>query len=589
MYKKFILSLVLIGLGCILFSFLTEDARAETMCFSQSTNPVLLYPDFQEVKTYLNNNIFWSLDYKRYQSSEWTNGNQYLSIGKTWDEGGFWKFTLTLTVPVNIYQGRFTFACNVSILQYVERDNHTLYFNYTSSQGNLYKIVFDYGDLKNISGLVFSHGLLNNHLWFRFMKQNINAGTYVFDPTVSLGEYNTQNGYGYVDGANWGASHHATAYSGSTQTSVVADCSNGWRIYRGFLFFDTSSLPDVCTISSATLSLTNTYVDGSPDRYCLVVDTNSPYYPQTSMDGNDFDISKYDSLLFVSPSISTTGLRNETLTVNTTFNTFINKTGISRCMVMEYTYDYLDVSPTPTWHGFGFDPEENIKLWITYSTNIPPTIKNIAPVNSSLLNVNATILISYPYITFTINDSSFPSENVSYVVKCNASGTWSTLFNGFTLANATKTFLFDDYTYKNRTFWINITVSDTLPNTVSAKRHFYVVNVSSVSSGTPVDNSSDDWVWVSDFSLDTGELGLSIVFILFSLVFVIKRPEDMVWKPILLFINTPIAIATGIFYLSGNTMFSTTWFIGVIIFLFGVLLSFGGLYYSLSFGRGNRD
>jgi hypothetical protein len=109
------------------------------------------------------------------------------------------------------------------------------------------------------------------------------------------------------------------------------------------------------------------------------------------------------------------------------------------------------------------------------------------------------------------------------------------------------------------------------------------------SSNVTVDNSSETWLWISGLSLNSGELGLTIVFLLFSLVFIIKRPEDMVWKPILLFIDTPLSLATGIFYV-GNTLFSIQWWVGVGLIVFAVLLSMGGLYYALTFGRhGNKE
>ena len=73
--------------------------------------------------------------------------------------------------------------------------------------------------------------------------------------------------------------------------------------------------------------------------------------------------------------------------------------------------------------------------------------------------------------------------------------------------------------------------------------------------------------------------------ILFSLAFVVDKEErSNLWKPILLFLDIPLAIATGMYYI-GNTLFSIGWWTGLFMFLFACMLSFGGLYYSLKFGR----
>jgi hypothetical protein len=81
------------------------------------------------------------------------------------------------------------------------------------------------------------------------------------------------------------------------------------------------------------------------------------------------------------------------------------------------------------------------------------------------------------------------------------------------------------------------------------------------------------------------EIGLILTLIFFILALAIKKDE---WIPILLFIDAPIAFATGIFYLGGTSIFSISWWIGVILLLFAILLSIGGLYYGLSFGRNRK-
>ena len=91
-----------------------------------------------------------------------------------------------------------------------------------------------------------------------------------------------------------------------------------------------------------------------------------------------------------------------------------------------------------------------------------------------------------------------------------------------------------------------------------------------------------------DFTLTASLLGLAITFLIFYLAFKIDNMDEKktIWKPILLFVDTPIALATGVSLL-GNTIYSIGWWIGICLFVFAVILGFGGLYYSLKFGRKN--
>jgi hypothetical protein len=82
------------------------------------------------------------------------------------------------------------------------------------------------------------------------------------------------------------------------------------------------------------------------------------------------------------------------------------------------------------------------------------------------------------------------------------------------------------------------------------------------------------------------EIG-TILTLIFFIVAIFLKEKD-VWTPILLFIDVPIALAKGIAYFSGAVLFSVSWWVGVCLFVFAILLSFGGLYYGLFFGRSSK-
>lgn len=124
---------------------------------------------------------------------------------------------------------------------------------------------------------------------------------------------------------------------------------------------------------------------------------------------------------------------------------------------------------------------------------------------------------------------------------------------------------------------INVSIEDEYDNTTcthwaNASMEEYEIN-------------EDNWLEIAGFSLESGELGIVLVFLLFAIAFNIDQEEKKnIWKPILFFLDTPIALATGIFYI-GNTWFSIEWWAGICLFSFAIILSMAGLYYGLNFGR----
>ena len=177
--------------------------------------------NWSHFKKLFNEHTNWLLEYKRYSYSEWTNGNQYLTINKTWNESGFWKFNLILDVPVNVYSARFTFGCDLQVLDYVEREGYEIWLNYSANMTEIYSMKFNWSDIASIPGIIITHGKTDNLFWFRFRRDNIPAGHYEFDPTfgdatfgASAGIYSIKNvivGSEFTMGANSGTADNITA------------------------------------------------------------------------------------------------------------------------------------------------------------------------------------------------------------------------------------------------------------------------------------------------------------------------------------------------------------------------------------------
>ena len=92
---------------------------------------------------------------------------------------------------------------------------------------------------------------------------------------------------------------------------------------------------------------------------------------------------------------------------------------------------------------------------------------------------------------------------------------------------------------------------------------------------------------MTEITIAPAFLGVFFTLIIFLIAFSVDSEEKKnIWKPLLLFMNTPVSLAVGIDYI-GNSLFSINWWIGIFFFLFAIVLSLSGCYYGIKFGRSN--
>jgi hypothetical protein len=161
-----------------------------------------------------------------------------------------------------------------------------------------------------------------------------------------------------------------------------------YSLYRGGFLFDTSSLPDDATITSATLSLYGVdKADPQNDSPTVAVYAFTPA-SNTNIaigDYSNFGATAYSNVLTYA-SLSTTGYTDFTL--NSIGIAAINKTGISKFGTRNANYDVTGTSPTwaagqniahwTIYHaekGTGYQP----KLVVTYT--VLPTVTSQAATN----------------------------------------------------------------------------------------------------------------------------------------------------------------------------------------------------------------
>jgi len=149
---------------------------------------------------------------------------------------------------------------------------------------------------------------------------------------------------------NWAAARDGTTAGTISTSSSTADCygeqgtSGVYSVSRIFYVFDTSALPNDCTITAATLNLYCTSANGGGITVHAVQTSQS--------DPTNLVVADFNNLSFTSGgsvAVTTTGAK--TIDLNATGLTWINKTGNTLIGVID-ARDQSNSSPSV---GFIYD------------------------------------------------------------------------------------------------------------------------------------------------------------------------------------------------------------------------------------------
>jgi hypothetical protein len=187
-----------------------------------------------------------------------------------------------------------------------------------------------------------------------------------FDATAS-------DGYIQNNSGTYAAAHDATGgtVSASATDFYVGQKSSpyGYSIYRGYIFINTSAVPDGATIMSARLSLYGE-VDASDQDFFLIIQNGQPTSPHDPLQPYDYSYGNYSGNggSLNSTGFSTSGYNN--ITLNITGLGWINKTGMTK-LCLRSSRDINNLAPTmdefvqiyASEHGNGFKP----KLIVVYT------------------------------------------------------------------------------------------------------------------------------------------------------------------------------------------------------------------------------
>jgi len=213
----------------------------------------------------------------------------------------------------------------------------------------------------------------------------------------------------------------------NTATAIVVSTSKSfdkqllgyaYTIRRGFLYFDTSDIPDGATIDTAALSV---YVYSTSNGATLCALKGTQASTLTTSDFTAYSGSSYGTI-----ATSTNGYK--TIDLDATGKSDVSTTGTTKYCLMEYTYDYADSPPSLTtaytgyiysseYSGTSYDPKlvieyteasgEEYEETVTYTGNaaIAVTAAGIARAATITYTANGTVSCTYGLIY---------SENIAF-------------------------------------------------------------------------------------------------------------------------------------------------------------------------------
>jgi len=236
----------------------------------------------------------------------------------------------------------------------------------------------------------------------------------VIDPTTSTFYSSSTDGYLQNYGTNYATVHDADsgtiiADDAAIDIAQERDDMDWYFIKRGFVYFDTSNIPDGTTITSAYLQFTTWTVHGTNFDGNLTIQNGQPTYPHYPLQETDYNHTHY------SGNGGTTVVNfgdNETFNIVMTTDglTWINKAGTTK-LCLRLSED-IDATQPPSeqyhdvyvWSREAEEQEYRPKLVVTY---IPYTL------NLRIIDWNNDIIVG---ATVYANESTLNSDSDGWAI-----------------------------------------------------------------------------------------------------------------------------------------------------------------------------
>jgi len=291
---------------------------------------------------------------------------------------------------------------------------------------------------------------------------------------------------GYVGSdatATWSTAHSTGGFASSSTThkddGITADLEKGlYAVTRSFFKFDTSSLPDTCTITSVVIKVYGKQYSGN--KVSIQQGTQGDGAVTTG------DFNAFSGSYYATVDSWSLGAYNS-FTLNAQGISDVSKTGYTYYCAREYNYDYLDSAPggaikSGCYYSEQAGTSNDPCINITYTTNTAPTVDYKTPVNASTgVSFSGGVKCS----VYT-NDSDGDSLNVTWAT--NESGSWVNKHtNSSEAANGTESYTFTDFDSYLTKYWWKVYVNDGTGNE-SEIYHFTTV-------GETIPSQSSQLIW----------------------------------------------------------------------------------------------
>lgn len=137
-------------------------------------------------------NFVWRYDIQHPISGEWIDyTSDYLTIHRNRSvDNSSEKIALEFFVPEDDSHCRFTLACELEVLEYIDKSGdheYTLTYPIPGHSGLNYSVFFNWSDVYSIPGIIIKKGIKTvegkEYFYFLMRKQGVGSGTYIIDPT----------------------------------------------------------------------------------------------------------------------------------------------------------------------------------------------------------------------------------------------------------------------------------------------------------------------------------------------------------------------------------------------------------------------
>ncbi len=247
---------------------------------------------------------------------------------------------------LNLYNGSVAIDGNVTISENgAEFRNLAGQFKCALPLGEAYEINNESNREKLTYRIIHLNG--NTYLLSGLKASNLNAMTFpvVIDPTLTVYSissdghvYNSGTSYTTVQAASTGTIDGSGAYITIGQKKIFPGT---YYIYRGFVFFNTSTLPSSAYLDDATLSLYKKD-DYSTTDFDITIQNGQPTYPHNPMQSGDYYRSYYSGN---GGSLNTSRFTSGYNAIALSNLNWINNTGITK-LCLRSSRDISGTAPT---------------------------------------------------------------------------------------------------------------------------------------------------------------------------------------------------------------------------------------------------